>query len=435
VSQGDSHRQAWIRVEVPASLIPDEIRRIALPELQPVRAALSSDAIDDPRRAVFEALTQQLANLTPALEPGARVALALGSRGLGSYPELVRGAVDALMTAGFEPFVMPAMGSHGGGTPEGQRRVLDDYGLVPEGIPVEVDDATTQIATLADGTGVHASRIAQAADAIVVLNRIKSHTGFQGPIESGLSKMLVIGLGKRPGAASMHAKGYAGFAPRLEEARELLLGVYPPVLGLAVVENADAQPALVEALTADTWAAREPELLLEAKRRMARLPFEKLDVLVVERAGKDISGLGMDPNVTGRFAVGEPTAPNPTRIALLSLTAASEGNASGMGHADVIPKSFAEAVDPISTWTNAITSTSLGSARMPMVVPDAETCVLVALATCGVPAGQARIAWIRDTSDLSILYVSASALEASTHPLEPLGLPERPRDGTLFAQS
>jgi hypothetical protein len=159
-------------------------------------------------------------------------------------------------------------------------------------------------------------------------------------------------------------------------------------------------------------------LLEDAKRRMARLPFDKLDVLVVERAGKDVSGLGMDPNVTGRFALGEPQAPNPTRIALLSLTPASEGNANGMGHADVVPRSFVDAIDPVATWTNVITSTSLGSARLPVVAPDARTCIQIALATCGVPVDAARIAWIRSTADLTRFRVSEAALAEANEPLE-----------------
>mgnify|MGYP006289258325 CR=1 FL=1 len=407
---------------VPDALLPAEIRELALPELTPVGRPAEPAALHDPRSAALNAVADALRRT--ALASGARVAVALGSRGLGAYPELVAGVLAALRAAGARPFLMPAMGSHGGGTPDGQRRVLADYGLVRDDVSVDADDATRAVGRLDDGTPLHASEVALAADAIVVLNRVKSHTGFRGPIESGLTKMLVIGLGKRPGAAALHAKGYEGFAARLEQARDVLLRAYPPVIGLAVVEDAEGRPARIDAVPGEAIAVREPELLRDAKRRMPRLPFAKLDLLVVERAGKDVSGLGMDPNVTGRHPSGLREPPDPTRIALLSLTAASEGNAIGMGHADVVPRAFADAIDPVATWTNAITSTSLAAARLPVVTPDAASCVRLALATCGVQPRHARIAWIRDTGHLSTFRVSDAALAAATaagEALEPLG--------------
>jgi hypothetical protein len=388
--------------------LPDEIRSLRLPDLVPVERAVPPAAIGDPRRAARDALAAVLADRIPA---GGRVALALGSRGLGAYRDLVAGALDALRDAGARPFLTPAMGSHGGGTPDGQTRVLREYGLTDLGAPVEADDATRIVARLADGTPVHASQVALGADAIVVLNRVKSHTGFRGRVESGLSKMLVVGLGKRAGAAALHAGGYAGFADRLGEAREALLGAYPPVIGLAVVEDAVGRPARIEAVAGTAIAAREPELLEDAKARMARLPFAKLDVLVVERAGKDVSGLGMDPNVTGRHPSGSREPPDPTRIVLLALTEASEGNAIGMGHADVVTQGFVDAIDPLVTWTNATTSTSLASARLPVVTEDAPDALRLALATCGVAPERARVAWIRDTGHLASFRASRSALD------------------------
>lgn len=409
-------------MRVPDALLPAEIRGLRIPELTPVGRPAEPAVLEDPGSAAANAVADALRG--SALGSGARVAVALGSRGLGAYSELVAGVLAALREAGATPFLMPAMGSHGGGTPEGQRRVLVDYGLVQDGVTVDADDATREVGRLGDGTQVHASEVALAADAIVVLNRVKSHTGFRGSIESGLTKMLVIGLGKRPGAAALHAKGYEGFATRLEQARAVLLRAYPPLIGLAVVEDAEGRPARIEAVPGEAIAKREPELLRDAKSRMPRLPFAKLDLLVVERAGKDVSGLGMDPNVTGRHPSGRREPPDPTRIALLSLTDASEGNAIGMGHADVVPRSFADAIDPVATWTNAITSTSLASARLPVVVPDAASCVRLALATCGVEPDRARIAWIRDTGHLSEFRVSDAALAAATaagEDLEQLG--------------
>ncbi|MDR9392148.1 MAG: hypothetical protein RI554_08995, partial [Trueperaceae bacterium] len=373
--------------------------------------------------AVRSALAGALAAHGPARLAGARVAVALGSRGLGRYPDLVAGALDALAEIGATPTLMPAMGSHGGGTPEGQAQVLRGYGLVPDGVPLDPDDAVERVGESPLGTPLFASRVARAADVVVLLNRVKSHTGFRGEVESGLTKMLVVGLGKRPGAAALHALGYDGFADRLAAAREALLAHYPPLVGVGVVEDAEGRPAHVEAIPGPALGAREPALLRDAKARMATLPFAALDVLVVERAGKDVSGLGMDPNVTGRFQSGPPGPPAPTRVALLSLTPDSEGNAAGMGHADVVPAAFAHAIDPVPTWTNALTSTSLPSARMPLVVPDAADAVRVALATCGAAPDAARIAWIRDTSDLRTYRASRAALDAvQDHPAAPTEL-------------
>jgi hypothetical protein len=416
---------AGIDVALPATFPPADVRALPLPRLTPVALPMPDPALDDPRAAARSALQGALAGRDLA---GARVALALGSRGLGRYRELVAGALDALHAAGARPLLVPAMGSHGGGTPEGQTEVLRDYGLLDLGAELDARDATREVGRLEDGTPLFASEVALAADAIVVLNRVKPHTGFRGPVESGLTKMLVIGLGKRPGAAALHAPGYDGFAARLQAAREALLPVYPPVVGLAVVEDAAGRPARVEALPGEWVAAREPELLREARAAMPRLPFEKLDVLVVERAGKDVSGLGMDPNVTGRHPSGRREPPDPTRIAWLSLTEASAGNANGMGFADVVPRSLVEQIDPVATWTNSLTSTLVPAARLPMVAPDAATCVRIALATCGVAAAAARLAWIDDTEHLQRFRASAPALEEARRlgaALEVIG-PEEP---------
>lgn len=417
-----------IEVRQPVAWLPDDVRTLSVPDLVPVRQPIGAPGVDDPRTAVRTALGDRLDGDGAADLRGRTVALCLGSRGLGAYPQLVAGAVEALRDRGAVVRILPAMGSHGGGTPEGQEAVLHEYGVVPEGVEVDASDATRQVGQLPDGTPLHASEAALAVDRIVVLNRVKSHTGFRGPIESGPSKMMVIGLGKRAGASALHARGYGGFAERIVAARDRLLAVYPHPTFVGIVEDALGRPDHIEALTGSDIGAREPELLRRAKDRMARLPFAKLDVLVVARAGKDVSGLGMDPNVTGRHASGGNEPPDPTRIALLSLTEASEGNANGMGHADVVPKSFVDRIDPVATYMNVVTSTSLGSARMPVVVEDAASAVRLALATCGVAPERARIAWIRDTGQLSTFHASRTALDALEEDsrLEELGPAEPP---------
>lgn len=382
---------------------------VPLPELVPMRTPARGEPLTDPAAALRDALSR--AEASRALPDGGRVAIAVGSRGMHALRPLVGELVRVLRRAGCTPFLVPAMGSHGGATAEGQRRVLGEYGLLDLGVPVEADLAVREVGRLADGTALHASEAALAADALILVNRVKSHTGFHGEIGSGLTKMLVVGLGKDAGARALHARGYDGFADRLVEARPVLLRTYPRALGLATVENARGEICRVEALPASAWAEREPELLREAKARMPRLPFEKLDVLVVARGGKDVSGLGIDPNVTGRHPDGRREAPDPTRIVWLALTPGSEGNANGMGFADVVTRRFAEAVDPQATWINAATSTLLESVRLPAAMPDDATAVRLALRTCGAAPGAARVALVRDTAHLETVWVSERLVE------------------------
>lgn len=390
---------------------PDRWRRwladVPLPALVPVRTPARGEPLPDAAAALREALERGAV----ALPTDGRVGVAVGSRGMHALRPLVAELVRLLREAGARPFLLPAMGSHGGANAEGQRRVLGEYGVLDPRVAVEADMAVRDVGRLRDGTPLHASEAALAADALVLVNRIKSHTGFHGEVGSGLTKMLVVGLGKHDGARALHAPGYGRFAERLVEARTPLLEAYPPVLGIATVENARGELARVEALPSDAWAEREPELLRDAKARMPRLPFGKLDVLIVARGGKDVSGVGIDPNVTGRHPDGRREPPDPTRIVWLALTAGSEGNANGIGHADVVTRRLAEAVDPDATWINATTSTQLEGARLPPAMPDDATAIRLALRTCGVPAESTRVALLRDTSHLETVWVSEGLVE------------------------
>ena len=400
-----------------------------LPELRRVRQTLDAAAESDVAGAVRREFSRPA--IRAQLRPGLRVALAVGSRGLAELGTLVRTAIAEVQAAGCSVTIVPAMGSHGGGDADGQRRLLAEYGVSEEalGVPVDARTDVVEVGRLGNGMPVFASTVARDHDLVVPINRVKSHTSFHGPVESGLTKMLVIGLGKRAGAQAIHARGYRTFAANLEEARDLALAAYPFGFGLATVENAVGGVARVEAIAAAELVAREAELLAESKRRMARLPFRDLDVLIVERAGKNISGLGMDPNVTGRYAtpgmLPEGDELRVTRLVLLSLTPESEGNAIGAGLADVVAQRVAEAFAPDPTYTNATTSTSLAAARLPIVMPDDATAVRLALRTAERPLDALRIAWIRDTSHLETFAASEAALAEALAPLAPLGDPER----------
>lgn len=377
---------------------------VPIPRLVPVRQALSG-VREGP---VADAVARELARVRL---PVGRVALAVGSRGIDRLPEVVEAVAAALQARGCEVVVVPAMGSHGGATAEGQRALLAHLGIDEAlGVPIDADMAVEPLVTLPrSGVELVTAKAARRCDAVVPINRVKCHTSFRGPFESGLTKMLAIGLGKHEGARRVHARGWRRFAAVLQEAQPEVWGRLPVPFGVALLENGRGELARLEVVPREAIPTREPELLAEAKGMLPRLPFEHLDVLVVHEAGKDISGLGLDPNVTGRFASDVEGDLDVERMVLLGLTEASAGNAIGAGLCDAITARVAEAMDLESTWINAVTSTSLAAAKVPPVMPDGPTAVRLALATCG--ATTAKLAYIRHTGALDTFYVSESAAE------------------------
>ncbi len=380
---------------------------VPLPRWVGVRQRFPREREPDLAAAVHRELDRPEAR--SALTPGAKVAIGIGSRGLAGLFELTKATVEVLTEAGCHPFIVSAMGSHGGATADGQQHLLAGYGITEDalGVPVRSSLEVAELGRLANGMPVYFDRLALDADLVLPLNRVKSHTSFRGPIESGLSKMLVIGLANHAGAQAIHAYGYDRFAANLLEARELLLPQVPFHFGLATVENAYGEVARVEAVSAASLPAREPELLLDSRRLQARLPTDDLDLLVVSELGKDVSGLGMDPSITGRYAgnlVGEVRA---KRLLVLDLTSASGGNAIGLGLADVTTERALLKVDLAATWINATTSTSVAAARLPIFMPSDRTALQLAVKTSGEPdAARIRAVWIRNTSSLESVLVS-----------------------------
>ena len=352
------------------------------------------------------------------LRPGARVALAVGSRGIVRLAEITRAVAEEVRRRGATPFVVPAMGSHGGATAEGQRQILAGYGVDEPavGAPVHSSMDTVELGRLPDGTPVYFDRAASEADGIILINRIKPHTGFHGPIESGLVKMIAIGLGKHRGAGAMHHRGYPSFSRLLPEVARFSMSCMPILFGVAVVENAFGQIAHLEAVPAAHILAREPELLTLARERMGRLLVERLDLLIVDEIGKNISGIGMDPNITGRFE--EPSVVGGVqiqKIVVLRLTPETHGNAYGIGMADVTTQDVLEGIDFAATYTNAATSAVLAAARVPVVAPTARDAVVLAYRTLtGVTPGQAKIVRIRNTSELHRIWMCEHLWEESS---------------------
>ena len=364
------------------------------------------------RRAVVDAYLS-------VVEPGTTVAIGAGSRGLARRLELLRGAVSGLRDLGAEPFVVPAMGSHGGGTADGQRDMLATLGITEGSVGAEIRSTmdTVRVAETDTGMPLYLDRHAASADFILPVNRIKPHTCFKGPIESGCTKMAVVGFGKQPGAAQIHSCGPVEMRDRLMSGIAALRATGRVLGGVASVESAEGSVVTVEALRADeVGGPREEELTGQARALVSALPFEDIDVLIIERGGKDISGTSMDPNVIGRFWVHgleDFASPRVATVVLLGLTEISAGNVLGIGLADFIPVSVAESIDWQKTYLNCFTAGPAGvrRSRMPMVLKNEEACIKAALSMCGRgPHEDKRVVRIESTLHLTRCWVSENLI-------------------------
>jgi hypothetical protein len=393
-----------------------EFERGALPDWALVRQRLDTTEIADVGAAVRSALEPVLATVAPGL----RICLAVGSRGIDRIDGVVRAVVGRLREAGASVFIVPAMGSHGGATAAGQLELLAEYGITPEAMGCEIRSSmeTVELGEVrlrgeAGGVPVFIDRNAfDGADWIVPINRVKVHTDFSGPIESGLMKMIAIGLGKQKGADTFHRQGFPVFHELIPEVASFTLARAPIPFGLALVENGHARLRHIEAVPAARIATREPELLVMSTAALARIPLETIDVLVVDEIGKDVSGLGMDSNVVGRYYAG-PTGLPPAiqRIVVRDLTGPTQGNAVGIGMADVVLRRAVDKVDRQKTYMNCITAKTPEGARVPLTVDCDREALSIALACClRVTPESARIVRVRDTKHLELLYVSAPAL-------------------------
>ena len=409
----------------------------AIPPLLPVEQPAPEPGIADVEAAAFEEVA---ACVRGRVRPGMRVAVGVGSRGMASLPELVRGTVRALRAAGADPFIVPAMGSHGGGTAEGQRTILESLGVgeASAGAPIRSTMEVVRVGRALD-LDLYLDAYAARADALFPVNRVKPHTCFEAPIESGLSKMLVIGYGKQWGARAAHALGFERFWELIPAGARAHCDAGRVLGGLASVENAVGQVALVKALTPDEIGREaEADLLRQAEALLGHLPFDEVDVLVVDRIGKNISGVGIDPNVSGRFgyfAIPD-RPPAPKAIVALSLSEAAHGNGFGVGLADVIPLRLYEAIDWAETHLNGFTSgrSGLSRGKCPIVVRDGRTAVRTALAMVGaLDPSRALVARLRDTSHVLRLWLSP-ALLAAARGVTPLPVDPADSEGLGFLE-
>jgi len=402
----------------------DVFSHTALPRWARFRQELDGESVD----SIPEAMAREFAKpaVTAAITPGARVALTAGSRGIDRIAEVLKAAVDQVRALGGVPFVIPAMGSHGGATAEGQLALIEHYGVTEAylGCPVRASMETVHLGDLDGGVPVYLDRIAHdEADAIIPVGRVKPHTDFRGPVESGLAKMIAIGLGKQHGANWFHSQGIGTFGELIPRVALFSLSKVNIPFGLALVENGLGKLAIVEAVPAAGMFEREAELLEIAKAKLARLPrIPQADVLIIDTIGKDISGDGADPNVINRDVAGvidfTGAVPAIQRYIVRDLTDDTDGNATGIGMFDFTLRRVVDKMDPIPTYMNMITAKSPSGARVPITVETDRQALQLAIASAlRVEPGRAGILRIASTKTLDHFLASeplADALLAST---------------------
>lgn len=381
-----------------------------LPKMAKAIQLFDQPEIEDIQAEIKAKLAKK--QLKDRVKPGQHIAVTAGSRGIANIPLILKTIVSELQTLGAKPFIVPAMGSHGGATPEGQIEVLHSLGITEEtvGAPFEASQEVEVIGKLPDGVEVYLSRVALNADGILVVGRIKPHTDFKGEIESGLLKMLAIGLGNQKGAEMIHWHRYDGYHRILPEAGRLIAEKTNIVMGLALLENAHHKTAEIHALYPEEFYEQEKVLLEKAKDLLPRLPFKEIDTLVVGEIGKNISGVGMDTNVTGKFWMpneSDPRAPDIKKIAVLDLTESTHGNAIGIGLADVTTRRAFEKIDYHQTYVNCLTQGSGETGKIPPFLANDRDAITTAIRISGpVDPRDARVIIIRNTQEIEELYIS-----------------------------
>ena len=385
---------------------------MSFPRMMRVRQNFEAPTLED----IPGAVRQEVAtlNLSSKVKPGQTVAISVGSRGIANIALIVKSLVEELKAIGREPFLVPAMGSHGGGIAAAQQEIIEGYGVTEAytGAPIRATMDTVQVGTIEDDVPVYFDKYAYEADHVAVVGRIKPHTGFVGEIESGLHKMMLIGLGKHRGAALYHqAIVHYSFDRIVRAVGQTVIEKCGVLLGLGIVENPYDKTALVKAVGPDDFVEREKELLILAKKWMPRIPFDQVDLLIVDEIGKDISGAGMDTNVVGRkyheHHAAEKEFPKITRIYVRDLTEATHGNASGLGVAEYCHQQVVEKMDREITYINCMTGNAPAGATIPIYYETDRKVLEAALKTVGlVEPENAKILRIHNTLELSEVLIS-----------------------------
>jgi len=383
---------------------------MALPKFAKIRQNFQAESMTNIPKKVADEFIQVQAD--DKVKPGMEIAITVGSRGIANIPLIVKSTADEIKKRGATPFIIPAMGSHGGATAEGQIEVLDGLGVTEESTGCEIRSSmeVVEIGKTSAGIPVYIDQHAYQADGIIVMGRVKPHTDFKKEIESGVLKMASIGMGKHKQALALHSYGIKGIRDMMPDVGKVAIRNSNTLFGVAIVENAHEETAIIEAILPDEIEMRERELLTKAFDLMPSLPVNELDILVVDEIGKNYSGTGMDTNIIGRIrvlGVEEPKKPDIKYVIASDLSEASHGNALGIGLADLTTNRLFEKIDFAAMNENVITSTFLDRAKIPIVLESDEAALEAAMrATWGVASDQARIARIPNTLHIGELYVS-----------------------------
>lgn len=395
------------------SIISNLIDDVVIPDLHPAWQSYPEDSIEVIPAAVTRAL--DLSELADTFS-GGDIAIGVGSRGVANIALITKAVVAWFRNKGGTPFVIPCMGSHGGATAEGQVKILAELGVTESSIGCAIRSSmeVVLLGHLDNGLPVYMDAIAWETENVFVINRVKAHTSFSGPNESGLLKMLTIGLGKQKGADAAHTYGNASFVTTMPAMARMCVAKKPGILGgLAVVENERDQTCMVEAVPACRLEQRDAELLVYAKSRMPSLPLDQIDLLIIDQIGKNISGAGMDTNITGRHGSSAKTGgPDVSRLVALQLTPEAKGTATGVGMADIVPRSLVDSINFEYTYANVITSNNLSFVRLPMILETEKDVIRCGIKTCMGRPGSLRIIRIRDTLSVDKLLVSRAAADA-----------------------
>jgi hypothetical protein len=362
-------------------------------------------------------VSSELFKLKSLIKPGSNIAVAVGSRGIRNLVLIVKEVTDFIKANNANPFIVPAMGSHGNAIAENQAQILADYGISEKatGVPVRSSMDVVELPEGESPANVFMDKNAFNADGIILINRIKPHTDFHGDYESGMVKMTVIGLGKEKQAAAIHSYGVYGLGELIPVVARQILSTGKIIGGVAIVENAFDETMMVSALRADEFFEKEPSLLKIAKENMPFIPADNIDLLIIDEMGKNLSGVGVDPNIIGRMKIygqPEPERPQVKSIIIADITKESHGNAIGVGLADVIPRRLYNKIDLPSTYTNGITSSFYERIKIPVIAESDREAFDIALRGCGyIKKGEEKIVRIKNTLHLEELYVSDSVLE------------------------
>ena len=395
------------------SQINEILDNIKLPQIMKVSQTFDNTKLDDVEGDLNQKLIDK--NIKDKIKPGMKIAITGGSRGISSYNELMKTIVSFVKKCGATPFIVPSMGSHGGGTSEGQENMLKKLGITKESVGCEIISSmdVVEVGRTSKDLPVYIDKNAANADGIILLNRVKLHTSFRGKYESGLIKMMAIGLAKRKGADMTHFLRYENMAENLVEVGKIALNNLNIICGVASIENGYNEVADLFVLHKDEILQEEPKILEKSKRLMPRIYLDDIDVLIVNEIGKNISGTGVDTNIVGRFHTNAASGgPNTVKLGFLDISEKSGGNGNGMGLADFVSKKFFRKIDFESTYINAITSTEPNSVKLPLVLDNDKYVFQGCVKLCGVKNIQdIKLVIINNTKELDEIYMSKSAFE------------------------